>query len=126
MTHSSTPAPKGNKLNEKQVEYQGLTITNSHTVNVTQTEIQGLLLIQASLQAALQATILSFGENNSQVDKLKELSQSLDAAQVQAQSVVIEDSDDVNITQTELQVDVAVQAAIQLLAKLSLGTINPQ
>jgi len=44
-----------------QAETQGLTIVNSHDVTVTQTEAQGLLIIQAALQAAIQASAVVLG-----------------------------------------------------------------
>lgn len=115
--------PNTNNIDVLQSENQSLVIRNSHEISVAQTEVQGLLLVQAALQAAIQATILSFGEtDNDAVKKLEELSQSLDVTQVQNQGVLIEDSDGITITQTEVQVDAVVQAAIQLLAKLSLAT----
>lgn len=116
-------SPKDNKGDVVQSEQQALVIRNSHDVNCTQTEVQGLLLIQAALQAAIQAAILSFGDSDNEALKnLKKLNQQLDLTQVQSQGTYIEDCDGIVITQTEVQVDVVVQAAIQLLAKLSLAS----
>lgn len=125
MSHSSSDPSKGvsGQLKQKQKEFQGLLVKNSHEVNVVQTELQGLLLIQAALQAALQVAILSV-KDDEKVKKLQEISQSLDAEQIQSQGIIIEDCDGITVTQTELQVDVAVQAAIQLLAKLSLLSVE--
>jgi hypothetical protein len=108
-----------NHTDVDQYEYQGLVVRNSHTVQVTQTEVQGLLLIQAALQAAVEAAIIVLG-NNSQNDiqQLQKIAQSLDINQVQKQSVYIEDSGEITVAQTEIQVDAVVQAAINLLAKL--------
>jgi len=104
-----------------QYEKQGLIVRNSHTVNVTQTEVQGLLLIQAALQAAIEASIVVLGsDENNNVRQLQRVAQSLDVTQVQSQLTVIEDSGEVTVTQTEVQVDAVVQAAINLLAQLLL------
>jgi len=42
-----------NRLENAQAEFQRLVIRDSHNVAVTQTEAQGLVLVQASLQAAI-------------------------------------------------------------------------
>jgi hypothetical protein len=108
-----------NTTNVEQSEEQGLTIVNSHNIQVTQIETQGLLLIQVALQAAIEAAIAVLGTNqNNDITQLQRLAQSLDVTNIEGQSVVIRDSDGVVVTQTEVQVDVVVQAAINLLAKL--------
>ncbi|KIL43680.1 spore coat protein [Jeotgalibacillus campisalis] len=111
-----------NTIDVSQSEYQGLYIRDSHNVDVTQTEVQGLLLVQASLQAAIEAAIviLGSGENSGDLKKLEKIAQSLDVSQYQAQTVAIVDSDGITVRQTEVQIDVVVQAAIQLLAQLML------
>jgi hypothetical protein len=110
-----------NHIDVDQVEIQGLVIKNSHTIQVTQTEVQGLLLVQAALQAAVEATILAFGNNaGADVRQLQKIVQSLDVNQIQKQSVYIEDSGEITVAQTEIQVDAVVQAAINLLARLVL------
>jgi hypothetical protein len=108
-----------NHTDVDQYEYQGLVVRNSHTVQVTQTEVQGLLLIQAALQAAVEASIIVLGNNSkNDIQQLQKIAQSLDINQVQKQSVYIEDSGEITVAQTEIQVDAVVQAAINLLAKL--------
>ncbi len=52
--------------------------------------------------------------------ELQRISQSLDVNQMQTQTVIIENSGEVVVTQTEIQVDAVVQATIKLLAKLTL------
>ncbi|WP_075982726.1 spore coat protein [Bacillus massilinigeriensis] len=120
--HSDKPRQETkNDTDVSQKEIQGLFIRNSHTVSVTQTEVQGLLLIQAALQAAVEAAILVFGnDNHKDVQQLQKISQSLDVHQFQSQTTVIEDSGEITVLQTEVQVDVVVQAAINLLAQLLL------
>ena len=104
-----------------QVQDQKLVIKNSHAVNVTQTEVQGLVVIQAALQAAIEAVVsVLSSDENANVEKLQKIAQDLDITQVESQKVVIIDSGEVTVSQTELQIDVVVQAAIQLLAQLAL------
>lgn len=107
-----------NSTSVEQTEVQGLTIVNSHNIQVTQTELQGLLLIQVALQAAIEAAIVVLGTQNKNITQLQRLVQSLDVTNMESQSVVIRDSDGIVVTQTEVQVDVVVQAAINLIAKL--------
>ncbi|MEK3765182.1 MULTISPECIES: hypothetical protein [unclassified Solibacillus] len=107
------------ELNQSQ--NQGLLIQNSHTVDVTQTEVQGLVVVQAALQAAIEAAIVVLGSNeNADVSNLQRIAQNLEVNQTESQSVTIIDSDSITVRQTEVQIDVVVQAAIQLLAQLAL------
>lgn len=110
-----------NNTTVDQTEVQGLVVRNSHTVTVTQTEVQGLVLVQAALQAAIEAAIVVLGSNeNNNIQQLQRVAQSLDVTQVQRQTIQIEDSGEVTVNQTEVQVDVVVQAAINLLGQLLL------
>ncbi|PGM57047.1 hypothetical protein CN946_08870 [Bacillus sp. AFS053548] len=86
-------------------------------MTVAQTEAQALVLVQASLQAAIEAVILLFADDP-RISQLQKVAQSLENLQLQSQSVVIENSDGIVVTQTELQMEVVIQAAIQLLAQL--------
>ncbi|MER2118979.1 MAG: hypothetical protein ABS935_01860 [Solibacillus sp.] len=108
-------------LEVNQIQNQGLVIQNSHTVDVTQTEVQGLVVVQAALQAAIEAAIVVLGSNeNADVSSLQRIAQNLEVTQTESQSVTIIDSDAITVRQTEVQIDVVVQAAIQLLAQLAL------
>lgn len=104
-------------IENAQAELQRLVIRDSHNIAVTQTEAQGLALVQASLHAAIEAVIILFGDDP-RVSQLQRVSQSLENLQLQAQSVRIENSDGIVVTQTELQLEVVIQAAINLLAQL--------
>ncbi|WP_079527405.1 spore coat protein [Solibacillus isronensis] len=104
-----------------QTQNQGLLIQNSHTVDVTQTEVQGLVVVQAALQAAIEAAVVVLGSNeNADVSNLQSIAQNLAVTQTETQNVTIIDSDAITVRQTEVQIDVVVQAAIQLLAQLAL------
>ncbi|MFD4705141.1 spore coat protein [Gottfriedia sp. NPDC058432] len=106
-----------NRLENAQAEVQRLVIRDSHTITVAQTEAQALVLVQASLQAAIEAVILLFADDP-RISQLQKVAQSLENLQLQSQSVVIENSDGIVVTQTELQIEVVIQAAIQLLAQV--------
>ena len=108
-------------LEVNQFQNQGLVIQNSHTVDVTQTEVQGLVVVQAALQAAIEAAVVVLGSNeNADISNLQRIAQNLEVTQTETQSVTIIDSDAITVRQTEVQIDVVVQAAIQLLAQLAL------
>jgi hypothetical protein len=106
-----------NRLENAQAEFQRLVIRDSHNVTVAQTEAQALVLVQASLQAAIEAVILIFADDP-RISQLQKIAQSLENIQLQSQSVLIEKADTIVVTQTELQLEVVIQAAIQLLAQL--------
>ncbi|MFL0581284.1 spore coat protein [Solibacillus silvestris] len=119
--NNRTPQNNENNIDVNQFQDQGLIIRNSHTVDVTQTEVQGLVLVQAALQAAIEAAIVVLGSNeNTDVRNLQRIAQNLEVTQAESQRVVILDSDAITVRQTEVQIDVVVQAAIQLLAQLAL------
>ncbi|KGR81862.1 spore coat protein [Lysinibacillus odysseyi] len=119
--NKQAPQKAENNLEVNQYQDQGLFIRNSHTVDVTQTEVQGLVLVQAALQAAIEAAIVVLGSNdNADVKNLQKIAQSLEVTQAESQRVAIIDSDGITVRQTEVQIDVVVQAAIQLLAQLVL------
>ncbi|MBM7664961.1 hypothetical protein JOC25_001420 [Solibacillus kalamii] len=119
--NNRTPQNNENNVEVNQFQDQGLIIRNSHTVDVTQTEVQGLVLVQAALQAAIEAAIVVLGSNeNTDVRNLQRIAQNLEVTQAESQRVVILDSDAITVRQTEVQIDVVVQAAIQLLAQLAL------
>lgn len=110
-----------NNVEVNQSQDQGLTIRNSHTVDVTQTEVQGLVLVQAALQAAIEAAIVVLGSTeNADLENLQRIAQNLEVTQTESQRVTIVDSDGITVRQTEVQIDAVVQAAIQLLAQLVL------
>jgi len=62
--NKQAPQKAENNLEVNQYQDQGLFIRNSHTVDVTQTEVQGLVLVQAALQAAIEAAIVVLGSND--------------------------------------------------------------
>lgn len=105
-----------------QSQYQGIFIKGSTDVNIAQIEAQALLVLQISLQAALDAVLIAFGldDDDDDIKELQSLIQSVKVAQIEHQHIIIRDSFDVNISQAEAQIDVVIQAATQLLARLEL------
>lgn len=102
------------------IQEQGLFIKNSHSILVTQAEIEGLVAAQASILAAIEAIIIAIdARDDLDAARLQALSQRLRALQIERQRVVIADSDNITINQIELQIELAVQAAVQLLAKIT-------
>jgi spore coat protein X len=107
-----------NKVENAQTEFQGLVIKKSHNIEVVQTEAQGLVLVQASLKAAIEAVIVVLGKDDTDVKNLEKISQSIENYQIQQQSIHIEESDGIKVTQTELQFETVVQAVVKLLTQL--------
>ena len=103
-----------------QRELQSLVVRNSYNINVVQTEAQALVVVQAALQAAIEAAITVLGRNDNDVRTLQTISQRLSALQSESQSVLIENSNAITVTQTELEITAVVQAAINLLAEIAL------
>ena len=103
-------------------QYQGIFIKGSSDINIAQLEAQALLVLQISLQAALEIILVAvdLDDNDDDVKELQSLIQSIKAAQRENQRIIIKDSFDVNIAQAQAQIDIVIQAAIQLLARLEL------
>ena len=103
-------------------QYQGLFIKGSSDINIAQLEAQALLVLQISLQAALDVILVAFDldDEDDDVKELQSLIQSVKSAQIEHQHIIIKDSFDVNIAQAQAQIDIVIQAAIQLLARLEL------
>ena len=103
-------------------QYQGIFIKGSSDINIAQLEAQALLVLQISLQAALDVILVAFDldDEDDDVKELQSLIQSVRAAQIEHQHIIIKDSFDVNIAQAQAQIDIVIQAAIQLLARLEL------
>ena len=103
-------------------QYQGIFIKGSSDISIAQLEAQALLVLQISLQAALDVILVAFDldDEDDDIKELQSLIQSVKSAQMEHQHIIIKDSFDVNIAQAQAQIDVVIQAAIQLLARLEL------
>jgi hypothetical protein len=60
-------------------------------------------------------------QENANVNNLQKIVQNLDVNFTERQSVIIKDSDAYTVTQTEIQLDAVVQAAINILAQPALN-----
>lgn len=105
-----------------QSQFQGIFIKGSSDVDIAQVEAQALLVLQISLQAALDAILVAFDldDNDDDVRELQSLIQSVKVAQIEHQHIIIKDSFDVHIFQSQAQINVVIQAAIQLLARIEI------
>ena len=103
-------------------QYQGIFIKGSSDINIAQLEAQALLVLQISLQAALEIILVAFDldNNDDDVKELQSLIQSVKAAQRENQRIIIKDSFDINIAQAQAQIDIVIQAAIELLGRPEL------
>ena len=103
-------------------QYQGIFIKGSSDINIAQLEAQALLVLQISLQAALEIILVAFDldDNDDDVKELQSLIQSVKAAQRENQRIIIKDSFGINIAQAQAQIDIVIQAAIELLGRLEL------
>ncbi|HAX72145.1 MAG TPA: hypothetical protein DCY20_01335 [Firmicutes bacterium] len=109
-----------------QVQDQSLIIKNSHAILVTQVEAQAVVVLQLAIEAALEAVLIAFdfAGDDADVLGLQAISQQLSVLQRQRERVVIECSDNITINQIQAQLDVVVQAAIDLLAKITVKFLN--
>ena len=103
-----------------QGQNQNLIIRRSHNINIAQGQAQALLSLEASLQAAIEGILILFDAQEDINDtELQQLLQELKVIQSQKEIIAIDCSDDVNIIQTQIQIDAVVQAVIQLLIKIT-------
>lgn len=108
-----------------QRQSQHLIIRRSHNVNITQGQGQSLADLQLSLQAAIEAILIIFDAQEDIDDTdLQSLLQELKVIQLQKEIIAIECSDDINITQAQVQIAVVIQAVIQLLAKITAKIVE--
>ena len=113
------------KMNGIQKQSHTLVIKKSHGVSINQQEAQALIALQASLQAAIEAAITVFdAQDNADTSDLQRLDQQLKVLQLQKEVIAIQCSDDIIINQQQIQIDLVIQAVIQLLAKISAKIVE--
>ena len=103
-----------------QSQYQGIFVKGSNGITINQQQAQALLILQVSLQAALSALLIAFDldDDDDDVVELQSVIQSIKAAQIQNQKIIIKDSNGISINQQQIQIDALIQLALQLLARL--------
>lgn len=109
-----------------QSEFQGIFIKDSNQIRINQTEAQALIILQIALQAALDVLLIAFDldDNDDDVRELQSIIQSIKAAQLQYQKIIIKDCNDITLNQQQIQIDALIQVALQLLAKLEAKFIE--
>lgn len=109
-----------------QSQIQGIYIKDSSAITITQQEIQVLIIVQLALQAALDAVIIAFDLNTADDDivELQKMIESVKAAQIEHQRIMIKDSYNVTVNQEQAQIDILIQAAIALLARIKIKYIE--
>ena len=127
--------------NETKVEQEGtqvskefqlvddiLIIKESNNIEVSITDQQTALSIQATLQVAVVVILeLIFGGTPGATEVQQELLQLTKLKQVNKKKIIIERSNEVTVTsldeQTEASIQVLFQFLISLLAKVGVGTV---
>ena len=109
-----------------QSQYQGIFVKGSNGITINQQQAQALLILQVSLQAALSALLIAFDldDDDDDVVELQSVIQSIKAAQIQNQKIIIKYSNGISINQQQLQIDALIQLALQLLARLEAKFIE--
>ena len=74
-----------------QSEFQGIFIKDSNQIRINQTEAQALIILQIALQAALDVLLIAFDldDNDDDVRELQSIIQSIKAAQLQCQKILL-------------------------------------
>ena len=108
-----------------QSQYQGIFVKGSNGITINQQQAQALLILQVSLQAALSALLaFDLDDDDDDVVELQSVIQSIKAAQIQNQKIIIKDSNGISINQQQIQIDALIQLALQLLARLEAKFIE--
>ena len=109
-----------------QSQYQGIFVKGSNGIGINQQEAQALIVLQVSLQAALDALLIAFDldDDDDDIRELQSVIQSIKAAEMQNQKIIIKDSNCICINQQQIQIDALIQLALQLLARLEAKFIQ--
>lgn len=109
-----------------QSQYQGIFVKGSNEIKINQQEAQALIVLQISLQAALDVLLIAFDldDDDDDVRELQSVIQSIKAAEMQNQKIIIKDSNGICINQQQIQIDALIQVARQLLARLEAKFIE--
>lgn len=109
-----------------QSQYQGIFVKGSNGIDINQQEAQALIVLQVSLQAALDALLIAFDidDDDDDVRELQSVIQSIKAAEMQNQKIIIKDSNGISINQQQIQIDALIQLVLQLLARLEAKFIE--
>ena len=109
----------GQSNKEVQVSEDFMLIKDSCDVNVTTTDVQAAVNLQAALQAAIVLVVnISLAGSDDAEDVTQELFQTSKIKQRTSQKTIVENSRDVNVTSTDVQVALNIQLLLQILVAL--------
>ncbi|SDI31965.1 spore coat protein [Natribacillus halophilus] len=104
---------------EVQVSEDFMLIRDSCDVNVTTTDVQAAINLQAALQAAIVLVVrISLAGSDDAEEVTQELMQTSKIKQRTSQKTIIENSRDVNVTATDVQAAINIQLLLQILIAL--------
>lgn len=104
---------------EVQVSEDFMLIKDSCDVNVTTTDVQAAVNLQAALQAAIVLVVrISLAGSDDAEEVTQELFQTSKIKQRTSQKTIVENSRDINVTSTDVQVALNIQLLLQILIAL--------
>ncbi|MCM3408382.1 spore coat protein [Metabacillus litoralis] len=115
-----TGSQGSNQINEtEQISSEAIIIRDSCEIEVSSTDTQVAVSLQVAIQAAITLVINLTIADSDQAEKVtQQLLQEADIKQLNKQNLVIENSRNVNITTTDTDVAVSLQALLQVLVAL--------
>jgi len=120
IENNETGSQGSNQVNEtEQISSEAIIIRDSCEIEVSSTDTQVAASLQVAIQAAIALVINLTIADSDQAEKItQQLLQESDIKQLNKQNLVIENSRNVNITTTDTDVAVSLQALLQVLVAL--------
>jgi spore coat protein X len=107
------------KVENKQKSYEWIIVKDSECVEVHTTDTQVALSLQAALQVAIAIVIsITIGDSDKGNAVVQDLKQFFRSKQSNTQKTIIIGSKDVEVTTTDTQVAVNIQALLQILVAI--------
>ncbi|WP_121660789.1 spore coat protein [Metabacillus litoralis] len=115
-----TGSQGSNQINEtEQISSEAIIIRDSCEIEVSSTDTQVAASLQVAIQAAIALVVNLTIADSDQAEKIThQLLQEADIKQLNKQNLVIKNSRNVNITTTDTDVAVSLQALLQVLVAL--------
>lgn len=120
IENNETGSQGSNQVNEtEQISSEAIIIRDSCEIEVSSTDTQVAASLQVAIQAAIALVINLTIADSDQAEKItQQLLQESDIKQLNKQNLIIEKSRSVNITTTDTDVAVSLQALLQVLVAL--------
>lgn len=125
--NNATVSQEADQINvAKQSSYEWIIVKDSECVEVTTTDTQLAIALQAALQIAIAVVIsITVGDSDRGKSVVQDLKQFIRTKQSNTQKTIIKGSKGIKVTTTDTQVAVNIQALLQVLAaivaKLDVG-----